>query len=156
MTTREKIIQTLALIASELHEVSAYSYLIGGASMILQGFEIGETADIDILTTSEGAQKLQLSLKEYRQISPLTKENHLFRSNFARFRFPLLDLEVMGDLQVCKHKEWQPVLIQDNQTMTIGNLTLKVPTLQEQIRILTLFGRDKDLKRIDLLKKLSG
>ncbi|MBB4045874.1 hypothetical protein GGR06_003697 [Bacteroides reticulotermitis] len=124
--------------------------------MILQGFEIGETADIDILTTSEGAQKLQLSLKEYRQISPLTKENHLFRSNFARFRFPLLDLEVMGDLQVCKYKEWQPVLIQDNQTMTIGNLTLKFPTLQEQIRILTLFGREKDLRRIDLLKKLSG
>lgn len=155
MTTKEKIIQTLASLAGELQEVTTYSYLIGASASILQGFEIGETLDIDLLTTSEGSQKLQSSLKPYMEISPLTKEDHLFRSNFARFRLPLLELEVMGDLEVCKHNQWQPVLVQAYQTISIGSLTLRLPTFQEQIRILTLFGREKDLRRIELLKKLS-
>ena len=113
MEIKERITQTLAFIADELKEVAPYSCIIGASAMILHGYEIGNTADIDILTTSEGSDKLQLSLKEYMETAPLTKENELFRSNFARFQLPLMDVEVMGELQVCKDKEWRPVFIEE-------------------------------------------
>lgn len=124
--------------------------------MILHGYGIGDTADIDILTTSEGSDKLQLSLKEYMETAPLTKENELFRSNFARFQLPLMDVEVMGELQVCKDKEWRPVFIEEYTTLHIENVAIRIPTLKEQIRVLSLFGREKDYRRINQLRNLGG
>lgn len=75
MEIKKRINQTLAFIADELKEVAPYSCIIGASAMILHGYEIGNTADIDILTTSEGSDKLQLSLKEYMVTAPLIKEN---------------------------------------------------------------------------------
>ncbi len=156
MEIKERINQTLAFIADELKEVAPYSCIIGASAMILHGYEIGNTADIDILTTSEGSDKLQLSLKEYMETAPLTKENELFRSNFARFQLPLMDVEVMGELQVCKDKEWRPVFIEEYTTLHIENVAIRIPTLKEQIRVLSLFGREKDYRRINQLRNLGG
>lgn len=156
MEIKERITQTLAFIADELKEVAHYSCIIGASAMILHGYEIGNTADIDILTTSEGSDKLQLSLKEYMETAPLTKENELFRSNFARFQLPLMDVEVMGELQVCKDKEWRPVFIEEYTTLHIENVAIRIPTLKEQIRVLSLFGREKDYRRINQLRNLGG
>lgn len=156
MEIKERINQTLAFIADELKEVAPYSCIIGASAMILHGYEIGDTTDIDILTTSEGSDKLQLSLKEYMETAPLTKENELFRSNFARFQLPLMDVEVMGELQVCKDKEWRPVFIEEYTTLHIENVAIRIPTLKEQIRVLSLFGREKDYRRINQLRNLGG
>lgn len=156
MEIKERINQTLAFIADELKEVAPYSCIIGASAMILHSYEIGNTADIDILTTSEGSDKLQLSLKEYMETAPLTKENELFRSNFARFQLPLMDVEVMGELQVCKDKEWRPVFIEEYTTLHIENVAIRIPTLKEQIRVLSLFGREKDYRRINQLRNLGG
>lgn len=156
MEIKERINQTLAFIADELKEVAPYSCIIGTSAMILHGYGIGDTADIDILTTSEGSDKLQLSLKEYMETAPLTKENELFRSNFARFQLPLMDVEVMGELQVCKDKEWRPVFIEEYTTLHIENVAIRIPTLKEQIRVLSLFGREKDYRRINQLRNLGG
>lgn len=154
METKEKIIQTLAFISEELKEIAPYSCIIGASAIILHGYEIGDTSDIDVLTTSEGSDKLQFSLKNYMETVPITKEDDLFRSNFARFRFPLMDVEIMGDLQICKENEWQPVMIQECTTIHIKNIAIRIPTLNEQIRILSLFGRKKDFRRINQLKSL--
>lgn len=154
METKEKIIQTLACISDELKKIAPYSCIIGASAIILHGYEIGDTSDIDILTTSEGSDKLQLALKSYMESMPITKEDELFRSNFARFRFPLMDVEVMGDLQICKNHKWQPVIVQDCTTIHIKNITVNIPTLKEQIRILSLFGREKDFRRINQLRSL--
>lgn len=83
-------------------------------------------------------------------VNPVTKENDLFRSNFAQFNFPLMNVEAMGGLQVKKNGIWQNVHISDFCEVPIGNMVVKIPTLDEQKRLLLLFGRDKDLKRIRL------
>lgn len=92
-----------------------------------------------------------LSLHSYMEISPETKEDDLFRSNFARFKLPLMDIEVMGDLQIKKNDIWQSVCVKEYEEIFIGNLIIKIPTIEEQKRILSLFGREKDLKRILIL-----
>ena len=51
MKIKDKITQSLASITVELQEISPDFYVIGASAMILSGLEVGETADIDILTT---------------------------------------------------------------------------------------------------------
>ena len=151
MKIKDKITQSLASITVELQEISPDFYVIGASAMILSGIEVGETADIDILTTEMNSCKLQHLLKTYMEISPETQEDDLFRSNFARFKLPLMDIEVMGDLQIKKNDIWQSVCVKEYKEIFIGNLIIKIPTIEEQKRILSLFGREKDLKRILIL-----
>ena len=138
MKIKDKITQSLASITVELQEISPDFYVIGASAMILSGIEVGETADIDILTTEMNSCKLQHLLKTYMEISPETKEDDLFRSNFARFKLPLMDIG-------------QSVCVKEYKEIFIGNLIIKIPTIEEQKRILSLFGREKDLKRILIL-----
>lgn len=150
MEIKERIIQTLIEVADKFQKVKSEWYIIGSSAMILSDIRLGETSDIDILTTHAGSDELQHSLREYMEVAPKTKEDDLFRSNFARFSLPLMDMEVMGGLQVKKNGIWQNVCINDFCEISIGNMVVKIPTLDEQKRLLLLFGRDKDLKRIKL------
>ena len=147
MDIKDKITQTLIGITAQLQEISSEFYIIGASAMILSNIKIGETSDIDILTTEMNASKLQYLLKAYMEVSPETKENDLFHSNFARFNLPLMDIEVMGNLQVKKNNIWQPVCV--------GKMIVRIPTIEEQKRILSLFGREKDLKRLQILNQYS-
>lgn len=154
MDIKEKIIKTLTEVADQLQDIKSEWYVIGASAMILSDIAIGETSDIDILTTDIGSEELQHSLREYMEVTPETKEDNLFRSNFARFNLPLMDIEVMGGLQVRKNDMWQNVCIRDFREVLIGNMIIKIPTINEQRKLLLFFGRDKDLKRIKLLNQL--
>ena len=163
MKIKDKIVQTLASMTAELLEIGPDFYIIGASAMILSDIEIGETSDIDILTTEMNSLKLQCSLKAYidahvsekvlTHIAPETKEDGLFSSNFARFNLPLMDVEVMGNLQIKKNNVWQFVYVQEYREIFIGDLIIRIPTMEEQKRILSLFGREKDLKRILVLNQ---
>lgn len=150
MEIKEKIIKTLVEVADKLQDIKSEWCIIGASAMILSGIEITETSDIDILTTNEGADELKQSLRKYMEIASKTKEDDLFHSNFARFKLPLMDIEVMGGLQVRKNGRWQNVHIDDFSVISIENMVIKIPTLNEQKRLLSLFGREKDLKRISM------
>ena len=153
MKIKDKIVQTLASMTAELLEIGPDFYIIGASAMILSDIEIGETSDIDILTTEMNSLKLQCSLKAYMEIALETKEDGLFSSNFARFNLPLMDVEVMGNLQIKKNNVWQFVYVQEYREIFIGDLIIRIPTMEEQKRILSLFGREKDLKRILVLNQ---
>ena len=153
MKIKDKIVQTLASMTAELLEIGPDFYIIGASAMILSDIEIGETSDIDILTTEMNSLKLQCSLKAYMEIAPETKEDGLFSSNLARFNLPLMDVEVMGNLQIKKNNVWQFVYVQEYREIFIGDLIIRIPTMEEQKRILSLFGREKDLKRILVLNQ---
>ncbi|MBK0377877.1 nucleotidyltransferase family protein [Mucilaginibacter segetis] len=151
---KQKIINTLNEAAPVLETISADFFVIGAAGIVLSGFDIGDTSDIDILTTRDNSDKLQLAWHDKQEINPILKEVNLFRSNFARFKFPLMDVEVMGDLEIKKDNEWIPLIINDYHRIHLDKISLNVPTINEQIRILHLFDRPKDNKRINTLNKL--
>ena len=56
-------------------------------------------------------------------------------------------VELMGGLEVSCRGNWEKLLIQDFVTFKIGRHFVKTPSLKENIRILQLFGREKDLAR---------
>lgn len=58
----------------------------------------------------------------------------------------------MGELKVFHENKWQILEIKEWQEVEINEkLQIKIPTLTEQYRIFTLFGREKDLKKANLI-----
>lgn len=150
MDVKERIVETLTEIGDSLRNIESEWCIIGASAMILSGIQLTETFDIDILTTDRGADEFQHALREYMEINPVTKEDELFRSNFARFKLPLMNIEVMGNLQVKKDNVRRDVHVDSLRYLQVGDLIVNVPTISEMKRILLLFGRKKDLERVRL------
>ncbi|AIF47633.1 hypothetical protein [Dyella japonica] len=147
---------TLAEIVPELHVQCLDPWcLIGSAAALLAGADVG-VADVDVLTSREDAERLMASWSERREhvYEPAGAER--FRSHFARFRFPGMPVEVMGGLELNRGDGWKPVQAGRLTLVGLNGLAVPVPSIEDQIRILESFGREKDHQRATLLRKLSG
>jgi hypothetical protein len=153
MTIDEKISYTLDEASHSLQLLQDNFYIIGSAALSLTGTKLDEMNDIDILTSTRDAVFLG---KEWgnRFIEGNTmKDDELFLSKFARYKFSVLDIEIMGELKVNKNGIWERLKITECESIATGGFEIKIPTLEEQKRILQLFGRVKDMQRIKLIDK---
>lgn len=148
----DKILHTLHKAENALLELRDEWFIFGSAASVLSGVRIEKTNDIDILTSERDA-KLLKKLWHSRDLHIDSKPSELFRSDFSRYRFDLIDIEICGNLEIYRNNKWQPVTIFDYETLAIGKLLIKIPTLHEQKNILQLFGREKDLEKIKLVEK---
>lgn len=147
---------TLAEIVPELHvQCLAPWCLIGSAAALLVGADVS-VADVDVLTSREDAERLMALWSERREqvYEPAGAER--FRSHFARFRFPGLPVEVMGGLELNQGDGWKPVQAGRLTLVGLNGLAVPVPSVDDQIRILESFGREKDLQRATLLRRFSS
>jgi len=147
---------TLAEIVPELHVHCVEPWcLIGSTAALLVGAAVS-VADVDVLTSREDAERLTALWSDRREpvYEPAGAER--FRSHFARFRFPGLPVEVMGGLELNQGDGWKPVQAGRLTLMGLNGLAVPVPSVDDQIRILESFGREKDLQRATLLRKLAS
>ncbi len=153
MTIEEKIFYTLEEASHSLLLLKDNFYLIGSAALNLSGFELDKMYDIDILVSDRDADFLREEWGNRLTKEHITSDDKLFSSKFARYKFSVLDIEIMGDLKVNKKGIWERLEITENESIAVGNFEIKIPTLNEQKRIFQLFGREKDKKRIKLIDK---
>lgn len=149
---RDIIVRTLESLSPELNKVNDDFFVIGGAALLLLGVPIGKTHDLDILTSIENVKYLKSAWKQHFISEPILKEDDKFSSYFCQFTFPEILIEVQGGLKVKVKGEWIDVIVEDYEEIELNGITIKTPTLQEMIRILTLFDREKDHKRIQSIK----
>jgi hypothetical protein len=143
---------TLAEIVPELHVHCADTWcVIGSAAALLVGAEVG-VADVDVLVSRDDAEQLMRLWADRREAGHEPAGAHRFRSHFARFRFPGLPVEVMGGLELDQGDGWQPVRAGRLTLVGLNGLAVPVPSVDDQIRILESFGREKDLLRAKLLR----
>jgi hypothetical protein len=149
---KKKVTELLTLFYPDLQQLKDDYFIIGSCAMLLSDITVPVVTDLDLLMSSTDADTLKYkwSNKMRKAFSPENK--HLFRSNFGRFDFGELDVEIMGDLEVNKNNQWQPVLVEQVMAISIEGMKIKIPTLQEQKRIFMLFGREKDLKKVDQIE----
>jgi hypothetical protein len=128
--------------------------LIGSAAARLAGADVG-VADVDVLTSVRDAETLigRWQVRQDQTWMPSAAER--FRSRFARFLFSGLPVEVMGGLELCGERGWEPVRIGEVVTRDVAGFAIPIPAVAEQIRILESFGRPKDVQRAALLRRLS-
>jgi histidyl-tRNA synthetase len=149
---KKKVLELLALIYPDLEQLKNDYFIIGSCAMLLSDITVPIVTDLDLLMSSTDADTLKhkWSHKMRKAFSP--ENQHLFRSNFGRFDFGELDVEVMGDLEVCKNNEWLPVLVNQTTDVSINEMRIKIPTLAEQKRIFLLFGRKKDVAKAEQIE----
>ena len=147
---------TLAEIVPELHVHCAEPWcVIGSAAALLAGAEVS-VADVDLLVSRSDADSLMRLWAERRESVYEPANAERFRSHFARFRFPGLPVEVMGGLELNQGDGWKPVQAGRLTLVGLNGLAVPVPSLDDQIRILESFGREKDMQRAAALRALAS
>lgn len=149
MPRLEQTFQAIAL-AAPAH--ASDWWIIGSAGLVLLGIQNVAPDDIDILASKSTA----LAFLEHWGAKPLKPApDSRFRSApYARIALTGRHrIEVMGDLEVRADDAWQKVILPSRIPVQVGTARLFVASLSDQISLLRLFGREKDLAKVRLLEK---
>jgi hypothetical protein len=136
--TPAEIDALLHRVTPDLDAMAAPWTVIGSAALILLGAPVGEAADLDVVTSAEGAGRLRTAWADWLcRGEPRAPDGPFWSEDFARYETPRGPVEVMGGL----HVQGEPLFI--------GELRggLSIPSAADQLRILHLFGRPKDLAK---------
>ncbi len=134
----DDLLVLLDRLKPDLDAVAMPWALIGSGALILLGLPLGAANDLDIVTSAEGAGRLRTLWSDWLGSKGDRVPDGPFRSDdFARYETPWGSVEVMGGLKV------------RDAPLVIGarHAALPIPTAAEQLRILRLFGRPKDLAK---------
>jgi hypothetical protein len=126
-------------------------WIIGSAAMVICGIEDLEPEDVDLLGS---ATTLSRCLDRWRVEPGQPRPGDRFRSQpYVRVELPgCLPIETMGDLHVFSQVGWQPMTPRTRAAVDVGGHRVFVPELQEQLDILQLFGRPKDLAKARMIE----
>lgn len=148
----EKIKKSIEIIADNLAQLQDPFYIVGSSALVLAGIQLENIDDVDLLTSSRDADFLKQRWKKHKLEDYLPAHADKFLSNFGRFKFGEVLVEVMGELKVFHENQWQVLEIKEWQEIEINEKTsVKIPSLKEQYRIFNLFGREKDIKKANLI-----
>ena len=148
MAIDPKLGRTLDVVAEAATELREPWWIIGSAAAVLMGLLDEPVADVDLLTCEAGARQL---LQHWGLQAATPSPSPLFASEiFARVAVAPLPIEVMGGLHVRGNR-----FVPSTRTLLQWkDRQVYVPGIPEQIAILRLFGRDKDLQRAGRLSAL--
>lgn len=124
-------------------------WIIGSAAMALAGVPGTLPQDIDVLCGREDAGRLRAAWSPHLDALYTPRDEARFRSAFSRFIHLPIPLEAMGGLEVQTADGWQPLHVGQDMAVDVDGVAVRVPTLDEQRRILRLFGRAKDLAKAE-------
>ena len=145
--SRDDLITLLDQLRPDLEAVAAPWAVIGSGALMLLGVPVDVANDLDVVTGVEGAGRLRRLWADWRCPEDGKRPDGAFRSeDFARYETPWGPVEVMGGLMVLQDGEMEPLLIGEREP---GQ---PIPTAQEQLRILEVFGRPKDLAKAAVLR----
>ena len=126
-------------------------WVLGSAAIALMDIDPRGIGDIDVLVSERDALALikRHSLKNYSDGG-----TDRFRSNF--FILPVLGryrVEVMAGYKIRQADKWAPVWPKTRIPVNISGTSLWVPEATEQIEILRMLNRPKDLARAEQIER---
>lgn len=131
--TPSEVEALVAELAPDLDALAAPWALIGSGALILLGVPLETAADLDVVTSVDGAARLRAAWADWLEPGEPKAPDGPFRSeDFARYATTWGPVEVMGGLKV------------RGRVLDVAG---PIPSAQEQLRILQLFGRPKDLDK---------
>src|SRR6185312_4305899 len=116
-------------------------WIIGSAALALGGIDLAPR-DIDVFAASDVIETARLRL----DVAAAPSYSNRFRSR-PYFQFHPeggLEIDFMGGLEVRAAGMWRNLHIESRIPTPVGNVSLFVPSLDDQAAILRLFGRPKD------------
>lgn len=142
----------LIAVGEAARALKAPWWVFGGAAMALYGLEDIHVPDIDVLCAPRDARALLAALDGH--VVPDPGEG-LFRSAvFGRAPDQPILIEVMAGLQVRDGGDWADVAFASRRQVFVEDTALFVPDIRDHIALYRLFGRPKDLARVEQLERL--
>ena len=127
-------------------------WIFGGAAMALYGLTDLHVPDIDVLCAPRDARTLLAALGGEVIADP---GEGLFRSSvFGRAPDQPTLVEVMADLETRDGGDWVEVVFASRRRVFVEDTPLFVPDIRDHIALYRLFGRPKDLARVEQLERL--
>jgi hypothetical protein len=148
---------TLAEVSRVASRVQDPWWVIGSAAIALLGVNI-EVLDVDLLLSERDARML---LADWASpVGPpeggphaatATEGQDRFRSIFGGHSYTPIPIEIMGALEVNVEGQWFPVAPNTRQQVDLPGGTIYVPDAADQLALLLMFRRTKDLVRAEML-----
>ncbi len=128
-------------------------WIIGSAALALNGIAV-EPKDIDVFASAAVIDAARAAL----DVPAMPSGSDRFRSTpYFQFRPDGgVEIDFMGDLEVWSGGAWGGLHIESRLRVNCGSVNVFTPSLDEQRRILHLFGRPKDLARAALIDSCTG
>lgn len=142
----------LGRLGPDLDALEAPWAIAGSGALLILGLPVDDCPDLDILTTVEGAARLETAWAGWREAGYAPDPAAPFRSRFSRYRTPEGAAEVMGDLKRPTPDGWRRVEAGRVERTPFGGRRWPVPSGPDQLRILREFGRPKDLAKAERLE----
>ncbi|MEO1552846.1 MAG: hypothetical protein AAFR82_02850 [Pseudomonadota bacterium] len=126
-------------------------WVLGSAAIALLGIDPHGIGDIDVLVSERDAKAL---IERHSLTNQSDGGTDKFRSNV--FILPALGkyrVEIMAGYEIRLANEWTPVWPQTRRSVDLSGTSLWVPDAAEQIEILRMLNRPKDLDRIERIAR---
>ncbi|HUT18369.1 MAG TPA: methyltransferase domain-containing protein [Anaerolineae bacterium] len=121
----------LRQLASSLADARVEYKVVGGAATALHGVPIA-VRDIDLEMDAEGAYRFGELYAEHAVLPVSYREGETYRSHFGRFRFGVVVVEVMGDLERRTGDGWVPSATRTETTADVEGVAVRTSWLEEE------------------------
>jgi len=138
---------TLAEISRLASRLQDDWWVIGSAAVALAGVAI-EVPEVDLLVSERDARTL---LTGWAISKSGTAEQDRFRSVPGEHQGTPIPIEVMGKLEVSIEGQWIPVRPNTRERVELPGGPVYIPDVADQLALLLMFRRTKDLVRAELL-----
>ena len=152
MKIKSEFINALKFLVEKFKDVEWV--LIGSMSLALQGVNV-EPHDIDILTTKEGAYKINELLKSYEVEKVEWKKSEKYKSHIGKFVINGIQVEVIGDFWIKDEEKWMK---REFEKIIVKESGLELPcsSLEASYRAYKLTNSPKVKKIEEVLFKGEG
>jgi hypothetical protein len=147
----DRLQAAVQFIAAESVSLEDAWWIIGSSAAFFSGLQHPMPNDVDLLVSARDARRL-FAQWQVKPTEPAPSK--LFRSLFGIHSLRTIDIEIMGDLEIFADGEWQRLEPKTRERVATEAGCLFVPARGEQISILRLFGRPKDMARADALEMI--
>jgi predicted nucleotidyltransferase len=140
--------QTLKLLCKNLQDSDVRWILAGSLSLALQGVDV-EPNDIDIITDSQGAFRINEILKKYEKKKVEYSEIGRISSYFGIFEMQGVKVEVMGDYRERQRTKWINLSkrLENPNIIEIDGTRVLVSRLEDQLASYRTMARPKDVEK---------
>ena len=142
-----EIVRAVRTVSPLLSQADASWCIYGSCALALNGLTHVEVHDVDILMTEDGVRQL-LALLPQAHLYDEDAPGGRFRSLHAWVDVEGVEIDLSGGLEVHHEGSWTPVRVNSVQQHD----GIRYASLQDCVRLLRLFGRPKDLQRLDTLR----
>lgn len=145
----EALEETLTNLVGFLSDCRDPWCIFGGAALYLHGYRDGPVADIDVLLSPADCGRLTVARGLDNRADGGTDR---FRSGAVLYpNLGPIAVEIMSGFEIFADRRWHEVAVETVTDLRFGSISAPVASIRDVGRILRLIGREKDIRRLELI-----